>query len=215
MIFQKIFGKNPKADVYMDVAETITGIFLVGFVWTHMLFVSSILFGTSMFNNVPAILDATGISYVGIFFVIIGILLHMLVAGRRIPARFNDQRIIWQHTKRLGHKDTWTWLLQIGTGVAILILASIHVWAVLAGWPINASNSARRVQENYFFFYMLLLALAELHIGVGVYRIFIKWVWIPRLRVSRILTLVTLCIVGLGFASLLVLNFFIKVGGAS
>ena len=199
----------------MDVAETLTGVFLVGFVWTHMLFVSSILFGTSMFNNVPAILDATGISYVGIFFVIIGILLHMLVAGRRIPARFNDQRIVWQHAKRLAHKDTWYWLLQIVTGVAVLILASIHIWSVLSGWPINAANAARRVQEHFFFFYMILLGLAETHIGIGIYRIFVKWVWVPRMKASRVLTLITLCIVGLGFAALLVLNFFIKVGGAS
>lgn len=213
-MFQKIVGRFPKADMYLDVAELATGIFLVGFVWTHMLFVASILFGTGMFNNVPKILDETGISYVGIFFVIIGIILHMLIAGRRIPSRFQDQRIVWQHARRLGHKDTWTWLLQIVTGVGILILASIHIWGVLSGWPINARAAATRVQGSYFWLYVILLIFAETHIGVGAYRMFVKWAWIPRMRVSRILTVVTLGIVGLGFAALIVL-LLVNVGGAS
>ena len=213
-MFQKIVGRFPKADMYLDVAELATGIFLVGFVWTHMLFVASILFGTGMFNNVPKILDETGISYVGIFFVIIGIILHMLIAGRRIPSRFQDQRIVWQHARRLGHKDTWTWLLQIVTGVGILILASIHIWGVLSGWPINARAAATRVQGSYFWLYVILLIFAETHIGVRAYRMFVKWAWIPRMRVSRILTFVTLGIVGLGFAALIVL-LLVNVGGAS
>jgi len=214
LFFQKLVGGFPKSDVYLDVAELLSGIFLVGFVWTHMLFVATILFGTSVFNNVPAILDATGISYVGIVLVILVIILHMVVAGRRIPARFQDQRIVWQHAKRLSHKDTWTWVFQVISGVGILVLASIHIWSVLAGWPINAPTSAGRVQENFFFFYFVLLAFAEYHAGVGIYRQFVKWGWIARKKVSKVLTVVTVTIVGLGVASLLVLQFAVEVGGA-
>ncbi len=213
MLFQKLVGRCTKADAYIDVAELATGITLVGFVWTHMLFVSSVLFGTGMFNNVPAILDATGISYVGIFIVLVAILVHMAAAGRRIPIRWSDQQIVWSHARRLGHKDTWTWLFQVVTGILVLILASIHIWAVLSGWPINAHNSASRVQGGYFWLYLLLLGVAEIHAGVGVYRMFVKWGWIPRQKVSRVLLFVTCVIVGLGIASLLVLMFLVKVGG--
>ena len=214
MLFQRLVGRFPKADVYVDVAELATGVILVGFVWTHMLFVASILFGTGMFNTVPAILDATGISYVGIFVVIVAIILHMFVAGRRIPVRWQDQRVVWQHSRRLSHKDTWTWIIQIFTGVAVLILASIHVWAVLHGWPINAGTSAGRVQGGYFFIYLLLLFVAEFHAGIGVYRMFVKWGWIPRQKVSHVLLFITCGIIGLGIASLLVLMFIVEVGGA-
>jgi fumarate reductase subunit C len=213
-LFQKIVGRFPRADVYLDVTELLSGIFLVGFVWTHMLFVATILFGTRIFNQVPAILDATGISYVGITLVVLVIILHMVIAGRRIPARFQDQRILWQHARRLAHKDTWTWVFQVITGVGILVMASIHIWSVLAGWPISASASAGRVQENFFYFYLIFLALAEFHAGIGIYRQFVKWGWIERKKVSHVLTGVTACIVGLGVASLFMLRFFVNVGGA-
>jgi len=214
LLLQRLIGRDQRIDVYLDVAEFLSGLFLVGFLWTHMLFVATIIFGTKVFNKVPAILDATYISYVGIFMVIMVILLHMLVAGRKIPANFQDQLVVWRHAKRLNQKDTWTWVFQVVTGICILILASIHIWAILSGWPINAQISAGRVQEKFFWFYMLFLLICEYHAGIGIYRIAVKWGWIHRQKVGKVLTVITCSIIILGLAALLVLRFVIKAGGA-
>ncbi len=215
MLFQRIFGRNKKADVYLDLMGSASGLFLATFVWTHMLFVGTIVFGSTFYNLVPYVLDTTYISYVGIFLVCSAILLHLVVAGRRIPTRYQDQRIVWQHSKRLGQRDTWLWVVQIVTGMSILILASIHIFLVLWGWPITAAHSAGRVQGGVFWLYLLLLPVAELHTGIGVYRLFVKWGWIDRHRVSRVLNYVTLGILGLGLAALLVFLFLISTEAAS
>ena len=59
-------------------------------------------------------------------------------------------------------KDSWTWLVQVVSGMAILLLASIHFWVVLTTWPIEASLSIHRVgQWPYLVFYLLLLFLGD------------------------------------------------------
>jgi fumarate reductase subunit C len=213
LFFQKLVGRFPKADVYLDVTELLSGIFLVGFVWTHSLFVATILFGTRIFNQVPAILDAIGISYIGITLVILVIILHMVIAGRRIPSRFHDQRVVWQHARRLAHMDTWTWMFQVVTGVGILVMVSIHIWSVLTGWPITASTSAGRVQSHSFFFDLIFLVFVQFHAGIGIYRQFVKWGWIHRKKVFPVVIGIAACMVGLGVASIFMFRFFLEVGG--
>ena len=214
MLTGKISGTSGRADVYVDLLASASGLFLASFVWIHMLFVSTILLGGTIFNYVPLVLDETYISYVGIFMVIVAILLHLVAAGRRIPTRFQEQRIVWRHARSLGHRDTWLWLVQIVTGMSILILASIHIWMVLYGWPITTAASAGRIQTGMFWLYLILLPIAELHTGIGVYRIFIKWGWVDRHKVNKALNVVTLVILGLGLASLLVFLFLISSEGA-
>jgi fumarate reductase subunit C len=63
----------------------------------------------------------------------------------------------------------------------ILIMGSIHIWTVLTNLPITAAKSAARVQSGFWLvFYMLLLPMIELHVGVGFYRIGVKWGVITR-----------------------------------
>jgi len=210
VLLQAVLGRSNRAEVYADLLASASGLFLASFVWVHMLFVSTILLGGTIYNYVPLVLDETYISYVGIFLVIVGILLHLVMAGRRIPTRFGEQRIVWRHARTLGHRDTWLWVVQLVTGMSILILASIHIWMVLYGWPITTAASAGRIQSGMFWLYLILLPIAELHTGIGVYRIFIKWGWVDRHEVNKVLNVVTLIIVGLGLASLLVFLFLIS-----
>jgi len=214
LLLQSLVGKGKKGDLYADLLGSATGLFLASFLWVHMLFVATILFGTTIFNYVPHILDTTYISYFGIAMVIFAILLHLVMAGRRIPTRFQEQRIVWQHARRLGHRDTWLWVLQIITGMTILILASIHIFIVLWGWPIDAATSAGRIQDRLIWLYLILLPVGELHAGIGVYRLFVKWGWIERDQVRKVLNIVTLTIVGLGMAALMVFYFLISAEGA-
>ncbi|WP_027364459.1 succinate dehydrogenase [Desulfotruncus alcoholivorax] len=210
MLLQKTLTKSNKTDLYLDLAELTSGLLLVGFLWTHMLFVATILISQDMFNSLSEFLDKYYLSYVGIPFIVVVALFHFVIAGRRIPTRMQEQRIVWQHAKMLHHTDTWTWVFQTITGMAILVLAGIHVWMVTTGWPIRAVNSAHRM-ESFWWFYLVLLIVGEYHAGFGIYRQFVKWGWFPRKPIGYVTKAITAIILVLGLAAMFV---FVQLGGA-
>jgi len=60
-------------------------------------------------------------------------------------------------------------------------MGSIHMWTVLTDLPITAAKSAARVQGGFWLvFYLILLPMVELHVGIGFYRIGVKWGFIKR-----------------------------------
>lgn len=92
-----------------------------------------------------------------------------------------QQATIWKHSRMLHHMDTWLWLIQAFTAMVILIMGSIHMWTVLSTLPITAAKSAARIQGGFWFvFYLILLPMVELHVGIGFYRIAVKWGLIRR-----------------------------------
>lgn len=209
MLLQKTLTKSNKTDLYLDLVELTSGLLLVGFLWTHMLFVATILISPETFNMLSEFLDTYYLSYIGIPFIVVIALLHFVIAGRRIPTRIQEQRIIWQHAKMLRHTDTWTWVFQTITGMAILVLGGIHVWLVTTGWPIRAMNSAERM-EAFWLFYLVLLIVGEYHAGFGIYRQFVKWGWFPRKPIGYISKVITAIILVLGLAAMVV---FVQLGG--
>lgn len=202
MLLQKTLTRNPKADMYVDLAELVTGLILVGFLWTHMLFVGTIIIGQDLFNTLSLALDEYYLSYVGIPFVICVLFLHMFMAGRRIPIRISEAKIVWRHAKMLNQYDTWTWVGQVITAVGILVLGSIHMWIILTDWPIEAIKSAMRVDSFYFYFYILLLLFGEYHAGFGIYRQFVKWGTMPRKPVGVVFKTITVAIIAIGLGAL-------------
>lgn len=79
--------------------------------------------------------------------------------------------------------DTWLWLIQASTAMVILIMGSVHMWTVLTDLPITAAKSAARIQGGFWLaFYLILLPMVELHVGIGFYRIAVKWGFIKRDR---------------------------------
>jgi len=210
-LLQRVLTKSNKSDLYLDLIELVSGLLLVGFLWTHMLFVSTILISQEMFNTLSEFLDTYYLSYVGIPFIVVVALFHFVIAGRRIPTRIQEQRIVWQHAKMLNHFDTWTWVFQAITGMAILVLAAIHVWLVVTGWPINAMNSADRMAA-FWWFYLVLLFIGEYHAGFGIYRQFVKWGMFPRKPIGYIAKLITVIIIVLGLAAMVA---FVRLGGGA
>jgi fumarate reductase subunit C len=92
-----------------------------------------------------------------------------------------QQTTIWKHSRILRHTDTWLWVIQALTAMIILIMGSIHMWTVLSTLPITAAKSAARIQGGFWFiFYLILLPMVELHVGIGFYRIAVKWGLIRR-----------------------------------
>jgi len=191
----------------MELIELATGLFLLIFIQFHLFAVSSIILGAAAFNRDSARMDEYYLSYVGIPLVILAILVHGLVALRKAPWQFQEMRTYLQHSRRLAHLDTWAWLVQIITGMAVLVLAVIHIWSVLLTWPIEAASSTARVQGGYFSFFVLLLLVAEIHAMVGLYRILVKWSWFNRKKFTPYLVYTTMFFVGLGFVSLLIFYF--------
>uniref|UniRef100_A0A7C5EL31 Succinate dehydrogenase n=1 Tax=Desulfobacca acetoxidans TaxID=60893 RepID=A0A7C5EL31_9BACT len=212
MYLQKSLAQSPRWEALVEMVELGTGLLLLVFLQFHLLAVSSIILGAEAFNRDSRFLDEYYISYIGIPLVILAILVHGLAAMRKAPWNLREARTFWQHSRRLGHLDTWLWLVQIVTGGAILILAAIHVWSTLLTWPIEAHTSALRVQGGYFTFLLVLLAVAEVHAMAGLYRLLVKWGFWHRKRFGLYLVYVTAFFLALGLIALLVF-YFLNVKG--
>ncbi len=172
-----IFVKTPsRASAYLDWLQMLTGAGLVLFMWSHMVLVASVNLGANVMNTIAYFFEATYMAQVGGPIIGATMLLHFILAARKIPYTSDAQGIIWRHARMLRHTDTWLWLIQAVTAMVILIMGSIHMWTVLTNLPITAAKSAARVQGGFWgVFYLILLPMVELHVGIGFYRIGVKW----------------------------------------
>ena len=205
MNFQEVSPETRRTAAFLDLLEAASGFGLAVFLWMHMVFVATILAGPETFDAVASFLDDTYLSYIGIPPVVALFFLHFLLAARKIPFSWRESGRIWGHAGRLGHRDTRTWLFQTVSGMAILVLASIHFWVVLTAWPIEAALSSFRIaRPPYLVFYAVLLVLGELHAGVGLYRLSVKWGWPPRKTADSLFEVLSAVIILLGLAVLVV-----------
>ncbi|TJY40809.1 succinate dehydrogenase [Cohnella pontilimi] len=201
MQLQRTLTRSRKADLMTELVQTVSGLLLVGFLWTHMLFVGSILLGVEAFNRLAQFMEQFRLLDVAVVFIILTAGAHVAAVFRRIPGRWQEQKIVWKHAKTIKHADTWSWLFQAVTGSAMLVLIIIHVFIVVyAG--INAKLSADRVHSWMLGFYIVLLLLAEYHASVGLYRALVKWGVVKRKSLKKVLTFITVCTIGLGLVSL-------------
>jgi fumarate reductase subunit C len=169
------------AAAYLDWLQALTGAGLILFMWSHMVLVASVNLGAGAMNTIARFFEDTYMAQVGGPLIGATFLLHFLLAARKVPFRSEQQATIWKHGKMLRHTDTWLWLVQVVTAMIILIMGSIHMWTVLTDLPITAQKSAARMQGGFWLaFYLILLPMVELHVGIGFYRIGVKWGFIKR-----------------------------------
>ncbi len=170
-----------RTSAYLDVLQMLTGAGLILFMWSHMILVASVNLGANAMNTIAWFFEYTYMAQVGGPIIGFTFLLHFLLAARKVPFRVEQQSTIWRHSKMLHHTDTWLWLVQVVTAMIILIMGSIHMWTVLTDLPIRAAKSAARIQGGFWLvFYLILLPMVELHVGIGFYRIGVKWGFIGR-----------------------------------
>ena len=197
---------NFRTAAYLDFIQMLTGVGLILFMWSHMILVASINLGPGVMNTIAGFLEDTYLAQTGGPLIALVFLGHFVLAARKVPFRSQEQRAIWAHSKRLHHLDTWLWVVQAVTAMIILIMGGIHMWTVLTNLPITAAKSAARIQGGYWLvFYIILLPLVELHVGVGFYRIGVKWGVITRVRrhfFKRFENLVTLVFILIGAITL-------------
>jgi fumarate reductase subunit C len=196
-----------RLDGMLDWAQMLSGACLIGFMWAHMILVASVNIGPEVMNAIAEFFEKTGMAQVGGPLIFLLFLAHFLLAARKIPFRLEGQKTIWEHAKLLHHTDTWLWIVQAVSAMIILVMGAIHMWVVLSDLPITALKSAARVRSGaWVFFYMLLLPLVELHVGIGFYRIAVKWGFAGRAErkgLKRGENLLTLIFITIGVLTLI------------
>lgn len=172
---------------WLDLIQGASGLFLVLFMWAHMFLVSSILLGKDAMYFVARLFEGEpllGRPYPVLVSIIAVVVLAMLVvhavaAIRRIPSGYAEYRRWRAHTAVFRHADTRLWMLQVVTGFVLMFLAAAHLYQMmLHPADIGPYASADRVwSERWWPLYLVLLIAVELHGGVGIYRLAVKWGW--------------------------------------
>ncbi|QSX30413.1 fumarate reductase cytochrome b subunit [Shewanella cyperi] len=204
---------------YLDLGQSLSGVILVLFLWTHLLLVSSILIGPEAMDWVARTMELSFLSADGhgypwvVSLIAIGIallaLLHVVVAIQKIPLNLKQQKALASQMQIVNHGDTRLWRWQAITGVVILLLLPIHLWLIgSAPETIGPVGSARRIWGEYgYLFYLPLLLTVELHAAVGLYRAALKWGLVSdsagRSRLKTLKTVFSLAFVIIGLAALL------------
>ena len=200
-------GKTGKWDGVLDWLQMFSGASLILFMWCHMILVSSVVISPGVMNAIAEFFESTGMAQAGGPLIFLVFLTHFVLAARKIPFRFDGQRTVWQHARMMRHGDTWLWVVQAVSAMIILIMASVHIWVVLTDLPITAAKSAARVQGGFWaVFYLFLLPLVELHVGIGFYRIAVKWGFVKdaqRKKFKRGENMLTMMFIAIGLITLL------------
>ncbi len=189
----------------LDAISTGTGVFLALFMWGHMFFVSTILTGERGFNFIADMFEHYWLAQPTVVLVTIVFFVHFVTASRKIPGKLAERKRLkklgddieqseWNISeadraeleKVRPHEETTLWIWQVRSGMIILVLGSIHLFVVGADVAqrtfglgeaigINAAETMARVQDGMWLLYAVLLYMVELHAGIGLYRVTVKW----------------------------------------
>ena len=98
---------------------------------------------------------------------------------RKFPINYRQFTMFRGHMKMMRHEDTTLWFWQVFTGFALFFLAAPHLYVMLTHPElIGPFESADRVWSGHYWpLYILLLLAVELHGGIGLYRLAVKWGW--------------------------------------
>jgi fumarate reductase subunit C len=210
----------------MDVAQSASGLLLGLFMWGHMAFVSTILISHDAMWRVTKAFEGYyffGRAFPQMVSVIVSIVFvlfmaHAFLAMRKFPADYRQYRLFIGHKNLLNHSDTSLWWLQVITGFLLFFLGPPHlVQMLLNPEGIGPYSSADRVWSGMWWpIYLVLLFCVELHGGVGLYRLVVKWGWLEgsdpdrsRVRLTRLKWAITAFFLILG---LLTLAAYMKLG---
>jgi fumarate reductase subunit C len=171
----------------LDLIQGASGLLLVVFLWVHMFLVSSILLGEDAMYLVSKALEGEflfGRPYPILVSLVAGAVLvifaiHALVAMWKLPGSYREYGRFWQHMRSLRHRETTLWLVQVVSGLVLMLLASIHLYEMLMHpSEIGPYASADRVVSGQMWLLdLVLIFAAEIHGGVGLYRLILKWNW--------------------------------------
>jgi fumarate reductase subunit C len=210
----------------MDLAQSLTGLVLGLFMWGHMFFVSSILVSKDAMWAITKLFEGYfffGESYPGMVSVIVAgifglVVVHAFLAMRKFPANYRQYRDFMGHRKSLRHGDTTLWWFQAVTGFLLFFIVAAHLYQMMMHpGDIGPYASADRVWSGRWWpFYLVALFCVELHAGIGLYRLAVKWGWFVgddanagRRRLQVLKWSLTVFFLALGLATL---GAYMKIG---
>jgi len=210
----------------LDLLQSTSGLALALFMWGHMLFVSSILLGKDAMWTVTKLFEGYfffGRSYPQIVSGVVAIvftlfIVHAALALRKFPEGYREYTTFVGHARQMRHGDTTLWLWQVWTGFALFFLASVHLYGMLMRPErIGPFGSSDRVwSEQMWPLYLIMLFAVELHGGIGLYRLSVKWGWFQgpdpgrtRRRLRQLKWALTAFFIVLGLATLAA---YVKIG---
>jgi fumarate reductase subunit C len=143
---------------------------------------------------------------------------HAFLAVRKFPINYRQFTTFRGHMHGMRHEDTTLWWWQVATGFALFFLATVHLYVMLTRpGRIGPFESADRVWSDlYWPLYLVMLFVVELHAGIGLYRLCVKWGWpalgdpaTTRKRLKTLKWALTVFFVALGLATLAA---YVKIG---
>jgi fumarate reductase subunit C len=174
----------------LDFLQSATGLALGLFMWGHMFFVSTILVSKDFMWTVTKMFEGyflLGTAYPGIVSVIVFIVLvlflaHAFLAVRKLPISYRQWAAYRGHMRLMRHEDTTLWWVQAVTGFMLFFLVTVHLYQMLMHpGMIGPYESADRVWTGRWWpLYLVMLFAVELHGGIGLYRLAVKWGWFER-----------------------------------
>ena len=204
----------------MDLAQSTTGLALGLFMWGHMAFVSTILISNDAMWRVTKAFEGYyffgGRTFPRLVSVVVAVvsalfIAHAFLALRKFPADYRQYRLFIGHKNLMRHPDTGLWWLQVVTGFLLFFLAPPHLFQMLVN-PVDIGpySSADRVWSgDWWPLYLVLLFCVEIHGGVGLYRLVVKWGWFEgtdpdasRRRLTKLKWAITVFFLVLGFLTL-------------
>ncbi len=176
-----------KWPAWLDLAQSLTGLALVAFMWVHLTLVSSIHFGKDTMNSIAGFFELKFLSGTGhgypVIVTLIGLLIfaifiaHAGIAMRKFPASWRQYRVFNDQMGKMKHADTTLWFVQAITGFIMFFLGSIHLYTMISQpAAINADAAgARFVTGHMWPMYLVLHLSVGLHLVIGMYRLAVKW----------------------------------------
>jgi fumarate reductase subunit C len=129
---------------------------------------------------------------------------------RKFPASWRQYSVFGEHRRTLAHDDTTLWWVQVVTGFALFFLAAPHLFQMLMHpAAIGPYESGDRFWSGRWWpLYLVLLFAVELHAGIGLYRLAVKWGWLQgddpvagRKRLKTLKWALTVFFLALGLAT--------------
>jgi fumarate reductase subunit C len=194
-----------------------------------MLFVSTILISKDAFDWVVGMFELRFVSdspfmsyctYVVAVGVLIFFFVHAALGMRKMPINFRQWQVYRAHATRMKHEDTTLWWVQACTGFSMFFLGSAHLIIIATSPELSADVSSNRMFTHLMWlFYLVLLFSVELHGGIGLYRLCVKWGWFEgkdykatREKLKKAKWVLSIFFIALGLLSMAT---FLKIGYAN
>ncbi len=203
------FSKSPLPG-RMDFAQAITGAILALFTLMHLIFVSTVLISPSLMDGLGWVLEELYLAQVGGPLILLIMIVHFVIAARKMPFQVGTLPVFLRHAKDMKHCDTSLWLAQVATAILLLVMVTSHIYVILTSLPITAETSAMREQGGWTPFYFVLLICVGIHLGIGLFRIGVKYGYITaenRAKWTKRTWVLIVAYVGLGILTMIRFHF--------